>query len=96
MQLAEKKISSNVKDFTLPLTNLPTDWTFGIKNGLIYYYHKKIRISQWEPPIILTPLSVDEKIVKEENVKNVKVEMEQREILTENVKIETEDVSSDG
>lgn len=84
MQLAEKKVSSNIDDFILPPMNLPPDWTFSIINGLIYYYHVKIRIAQWEPPIFFAPLSVE---VKSEVVSN--------EVETK-VKLETEDVSSDG
>lgn len=92
MQLAEKKISSRIEDFRLPPMNLPPDWTFGIVNGLIFYYHLKIRIPQWQPPIFFAPL-VDEK--KEENVEQ-EIEESELQVDYENDNIETEDVSSDG
>lgn len=90
MQLAEKKVSSNINDFILPPMNLPPDWTFAITNGLIYYYHVKIRIPQWERPIFFAPLSVDEKTVKVDKFENQDNNLETR------LKLETNDVNYDG
>lgn len=41
-------LSTNPNDYHLPSIDLPEHWRFAIdKNGRIYYYHDKIRISQW-------------------------------------------------
>lgn len=95
MQLAEKKIPSKIEEFNLPPMNLPPDWTFGISNGLIFYYHVKIRIPQWEPPIFFAPLSIEEKNTKEEKDEK-EIDESKIKVDFENVKIETEDVSSEG
>lgn len=42
----------------MPVVELPHRWRWQIEpNGRLYYYHQKIRISQWEPPIKLMPLN---------------------------------------
>lgn len=56
----QKKQSVNPDDYHLPPLDLPEHWKFGIDSaGRLYYYHVKIRIPQWEPPIKLLPLSND-------------------------------------
>lgn len=50
-------LSTNPEDYHLPPMDLPDHWRFAINEfGRIYYYHEKIRISQWEPPIKILPL----------------------------------------
>lgn len=56
----QKKQSTNPDDYNLPPLDLPEHWKFAIDpSGRLYYYHIKIRIPQWEPPIKLLPLSND-------------------------------------
>jgi histone-lysine N-methyltransferase SETD2 len=41
-------LSTNPDDYRLPPNDLPEHWRFAIdKYGRIYYYHEKIRITQW-------------------------------------------------
>lgn len=41
-------LSTNPDDYHLPPIDLPEHWRFAIdKYGRLYYYHEKIRISQW-------------------------------------------------
>lgn len=48
---------SNPAEYDLPPMDLPDQWKFAIdKKGRLYYYHVKIRIPQWEPPIKILPL----------------------------------------
>lgn len=55
-----QKKTTNPADYVLPPMDLPEFWAYGIdENGRLYYYHLKIRIPQWEPPIKLLPLGVD-------------------------------------
>lgn len=52
--------STNLSDYHVPLMDLPEFWKCAVDNqGRPYYYHVKIRIPQWEPPIRLLPLSSD-------------------------------------
>lgn len=54
-------LSTNPDDYHLPPIDLPEQWRYAIDTyGRIYYYHEKIRQSQWEPPIKIQPLSVDD------------------------------------
>ena len=54
-------MSTNPADYHLPPIDLPEHWKYGIdEKGRIYYYHIKIRESQWEPPIKLLPLISDD------------------------------------
>lgn len=48
----------------MPNIDLPPFWKFAITTkGKIYYYHTKIRIPQWEPPIFLPSLALtDDKL----------------------------------
>lgn len=56
----QKKLSTNPNDYVLPPMDLPKYWTYGIdESGRVYYYHLKIRIPQWVPPIKLLPLGCD-------------------------------------
>lgn len=53
----QQKLSTNPADYELPPMDLPKYWTYGIDEaGHVYYYHLKIRIPQWVPPIRLEPL----------------------------------------
>lgn len=50
-------MSTNLSDYELPPLDLPEYWKCALDNqGRLYYYHVKIRIPQWEPPIKLLPL----------------------------------------
>lgn len=50
--------SAKPEDYNLPDLDLPEGWEFSLDNkGRLYYYHKKIRIPQWEQPIKILPLS---------------------------------------
>ena len=54
-------MSTNPSDYILPPMDLPDGWKFAIdESGRMYYYHVKIRIPQWEPPIKLLPLMKEE------------------------------------
>lgn len=54
--------SKNPNDYNLPAMDLPEHWKYAIDDhGQIYYYHAKIRIPQWEPPIKLLPLFAENK-----------------------------------
>ena len=53
-------LSTNPDDYQLPPIDLPEHWRHAIDGyGRIYYYHEKIRQSQWEAPIKILPLKVD-------------------------------------
>jgi len=59
-------MSTNPVDYNLPQLDLPPFWKYAIDpKGRIYYYHVKIRIPQWDPPIKIPPL-IEEKIVEPE------------------------------
>lgn len=52
-------LSTNPDDYVLPFIDLPDHWRFALDvYGRIYYYHDKIRQSQWEAPIKILPLKV--------------------------------------
>jgi [histone H3]-lysine36 N-trimethyltransferase len=54
-------LSTNPDDYHLPPMDLPEHWRFAIdERGRIYYYHTKIRQSQWEVPVKILPLTIDE------------------------------------
>ncbi|XP_055909464.1 probable histone-lysine N-methyltransferase CG1716 isoform X2 [Eupeodes corollae] len=58
VQVPVKPKSTNPEDYRLPTMDLPPLWKFAISpKGKIYYYHVKIRIPQWEPPIKILPLA---------------------------------------
>lgn len=53
-------LSTNPEDYHLPPIDLPEHWRFALDEyGRIYYYHEKIRQSQWEAPIKILPLKID-------------------------------------
>lgn len=53
-------LSTNPEDYLLPPIDLPEHWQFALDEyGRIYYYHEKIRQSQWEAPIKILPLKID-------------------------------------
>lgn len=53
-------LSTNPDDYHLPPIDLPENWQFALDEyGRIYYYHEKIRQSQWEAPIKILPLKID-------------------------------------
>ncbi|XP_058457916.1 probable histone-lysine N-methyltransferase CG1716 [Malaya genurostris] len=44
-------MSTDPEDYELPPMDLPPLWKFAIdERGLLYYYHVKDRVPQWEPP----------------------------------------------
>lgn len=49
---------ANIQDYDIPPMDLPEGWEHAMDaKGRLYYYHRKIRIPQWELPIKLLPLS---------------------------------------
>lgn len=47
----------------MPPIDLPDLWKFAItEKGRLYYYHTKILLPQWEPPIKLLPLMEEHRI----------------------------------
>lgn len=58
MKIIPPPLSTNPNDYELPPMDLPPMWKFAIdERGRIYYYHVKIRIPQWKPPIKIQPLT---------------------------------------
>lgn len=58
MKIIPPPLSTNPADYELPPMDLPPLWKFAIdERGYIYYYHVKIRIPQWNPPIKIQPLN---------------------------------------
>lgn len=52
-----QELPTNPDEYDIPPMDLPPQWKFAIDNkGRMYYYHVKIRIPQWEPPIKILPL----------------------------------------
>lgn len=50
--------TSNPADYQMPTVELPAHWRYQIDAiGRLYFYHEKIRIPQWDPPIKLMPLN---------------------------------------
>lgn len=65
-----------IKEYKLPHIDLPDLWKYAVnENGQIYYYHAKILIPQWEPPIKLLPLMEEHRIadidLKDESIDNI-------------------------
>lgn len=61
-----------INDYNLPPIDLPDLWKYAItEKGQIYYYHTKILIPQWEPPIKLLPLMEEHRI---NDITDLKVE----------------------
>lgn len=49
-------------DYDVPKLDLPEGWEYALDpRGRLFYFHKKIRIPQWEVPIKLLPLTSDGK-----------------------------------
>lgn len=58
MKFIPPPLPTNPAEYELPPLDLPPMWKFAIdERGRIYYYHVKIRIPQWNPPIKIQPLS---------------------------------------
>lgn len=52
-----QELPTNPEEYDLPAMDLPPQWKFAIDSkGRLYYYHVKIRIPQWDPPIKILPL----------------------------------------
>ncbi|XP_037914848.1 probable histone-lysine N-methyltransferase CG1716 [Hermetia illucens] len=60
IKVPPKPQSTDPKDYKMPEVDLPPMWKFAMDpRGRLYYYHIKIRIPQWEPPIKILPLTRD-------------------------------------
>lgn len=58
-------------EYNIPPIDLPDLWRYAINDkGKIYYYHAKILIPQWEPPIKLLPL------MQEQTISNADIKIE--------------------
>lgn len=56
-------LPTDVNEYQIPAIDLPDQWKYAINDkGQIYYYHKKILIPQWEPPIRLLPLMEEQRL----------------------------------
>lgn len=54
---------ADINEYHIPPIDLPEQWKPAINNrGQIYYYHTKIKMSQWEPPIRLLPLIEEQRV----------------------------------
>lgn len=52
-----QELPTNPDEYDIPQMDLPPQWKFAIDSrGKLYYYHVKIRIPQWDPPIKILPL----------------------------------------
>lgn len=52
-----QELPTNPDEYEIPPMDLPPQWKFAIDSkGKLYYYHVKIRIPQWDPPIKILPL----------------------------------------
>lgn len=63
--------------------DLPEYWKYAIDDqGRLYFYHTKIRIPQWEPPIKLLPLFAENQELEatEESIVTKPTEDEQAEL----------------
>lgn len=63
--------------------DLPEYWKYAIDDqGRLYFYHTKIRIPQWEPPIKLLPLFAENKEIEsmEESIVSKPNEDDQAEL----------------
>lgn len=61
MRIIPPPLPTNPEDYEIPAEakDLPPLWKYAIdERGCIYYYHTKIRIPQWKPPIKIQPLVV--------------------------------------
>lgn len=54
---------TDVTEYHIPSIDLPDQWKYAIDTqGRIYYYHTKILIPQWDPPIKLLPLMEEQRL----------------------------------
>uniref|UniRef100_A0A1B0DK39 [histone H3]-lysine(36) N-trimethyltransferase n=1 Tax=Phlebotomus papatasi TaxID=29031 RepID=A0A1B0DK39_PHLPP len=59
----------NIEDYDLPQLDLPEGWEYALDpKGQIYYYHRKIRICQWETPIRILPLGEQQEAARLTNM----------------------------
>ncbi|XP_055314214.1 probable histone-lysine N-methyltransferase CG1716 isoform X2 [Sitodiplosis mosellana] len=66
-------LPTEINEYIIPPIDLPDLWKYAInERGQIYYYHTKILLPQWEPPIKLLPLMEEHRIndieIKVENI----------------------------
>lgn len=60
IKVAPPPLSTDINDYILPVMDLPIHWTFSIDSkGRGFYYHEKLKITQWEAPIKILPLLSD-------------------------------------
>lgn len=63
-------------EYNFPAIDLPDLWRYAVNDkGRIYYYHAKILIPQWEPPIKLLPL-MEEQTLTEVDIKMEPIDMD--------------------
>lgn len=56
-------LPTDANEYIMPPIDLPDLWKYAInEKGQIYYYHTKILIPQWEPPIKLLPLMEEHRV----------------------------------
>lgn len=56
-------LPTDINEYHIPAIDLPDQWKYAINNkGQIYYYHTKILIPQWDPPIKLLPLMEEQRL----------------------------------
>ncbi|XP_031639899.1 uncharacterized protein LOC116351884 isoform X2 [Contarinia nasturtii] len=66
-------LPTDINEYIIPPLDLPDLWKYAInEKGQIYYYHTKILLPQWEPPIKLLPLMEEHRFndidIKVENI----------------------------
>lgn len=63
-------LPTDINEYNIPAVDLPDKWKYGINDkGQIYYYHAKILIPQWEPPIKFLPLVPEEHRINEMEIR---------------------------
>lgn len=68
---------TDINEYIPPPIDLPDLWKYAItEKGQIYYYHTKILIPQWEPPIKLLPL------MEEHRIKDIDLKVEPIDVPT--------------
>lgn len=56
-------LPTDSNEYYIPALDLPEQWKYAVNTkGQIYYYHTKISIPQWEPPIKLLPLMDEQRL----------------------------------
>lgn len=67
-----QELPTNPEEYDLPTMDLPDQWKFAIDTkGRLYYYHVKIRIPQWDPPIKILPLREEQTL----HIDDIKTEL---------------------